>query len=274
MRLVLASLLLMLLPVPAAHATVDGCDDLVIDQTGLVDVAAVRRAALQVQGHAAEIRVRVFEAVPGGDLDAQERADRAACATWRKPNGQRRENLIVMSLSTANRKIGLYYGAAWTRDLRRRWTAIQAQAMAPSFKQGRWTEGLVGGLRATARAIDPMRNPSGSGDGRPPVPVFDRSDEGGAGPGGDAFAILAIAALVIGGLSLVARNRGGGRGGGGGGGGFGHDERGGSRFRSGAAGFFAGSVWGSGRGDSGGGGFGSGGGGGHDGGGGGGSSSF
>ncbi|HET7735172.1 MAG TPA: TPM domain-containing protein [Nocardioidaceae bacterium] len=238
MRLVIASLLLTLLPAGASQAVVlDGCDELVLDASGLVDERAVRRAALQVQEHAAEIRVRVYESVPGGDLDAQERADRAACPTWRKPSGQRRDNLIVMSLSIEDRKVGLYYGAAWKRELRRRWTAIQSQAMSPAFKRGEWTEGLVGGLRATARAIDPMRNPSGSGDGAPPVQIVDRPDEVGGGSGDGFFVVLAIAALVIGALSFANRN---GRGGGGFGGG-------GRRFRGGAAtaGFFAGSVLGS-----------------------------
>lgn len=233
MRLVLAALVLAVLPSGPAVAA-GSCDELVIDQTGLVDVAEVRRAALDVQGHAAEIRVRVYASVPGGDLDAQERADRAECLTWRKPNGKRRDNLIVMSVSIEDRKVGLYYGTAWNRDLRRRWTAIQSQAMSPEFKAGRWTEGLVGGLWATARAIDPMRNPSGADDGAPPFPVMGGPDDVGGGSGEGIFALFAIAALVIGGLSFMGRLGGGG-----------------SRFRSGATtGFVAGSLWGSGRGGS------------------------
>ena len=187
------------------------CSALVLDPGHQVDAGKVTKAARKVQDQAADIRVRVFDSVPDGNLDAYVRGMTKRCGTWQDAHGGVKNNLVVMALDVGDRKTGLYYGDTFDSILDQEWTGIQAKAMNPRFKAGDFTGGLVAGLTRVAHFVDPTYDPTparnqnsgdGQGNGGPgsgPVTFTDSPEStGGATSGGGVvlLVLLLIAALA------------------------------------------------------------------------------
>lgn len=124
----------------------DQCKALVLDPGHHVDLAKVTRAATKVQDQAADIRVRVYDSVPDGNLDAYVRGLTHRCGTWQDAAGGVKNNLVVLAVDIGDRRTGLYYGDTYRSILDKKWTGIQADAMNPRFEAGDYTGGLVAGL--------------------------------------------------------------------------------------------------------------------------------
>jgi hypothetical protein len=187
------------------------CNALVLDPGHHVDAAKVTKAARRVQDQAADIRVRVLDSVPDGNLDAYVRSMTKRCGTWQGAHGGVKNNLVVMALDVGDRRTGLYYGDTFDSILDHEWTGIQAEAMNPRFKAGDFTGGLVAGLTRVAHFVDPTYDPtpardqnggSPQGNGGPgsgPITFADSPGSTGGATSGGGVVLLVL--LLIGALA-------------------------------------------------------------------------
>ncbi len=118
------------------------------------------------------LRVRTVTSVPGGDLDAYEKVLQARCH-WIDATAKRLPSLLVVMVSTTDRRMGIYVGSALSGTITKPvWTAIEQDVMRPYFARAAWTDGLLAGLKeldrdlappaAPAVALAPPASPSGS----------------------------------------------------------------------------------------------------------------
>ena len=176
-------------------ATPDECDALVFDQTGTLEQNRQLQDAVSASTRAgALVRVRSYDSVPDGDLDAYIEALEAECPSWRAPDGGRRSNLLVLAVAAADRTTGTYFGSAYDDALAAQWPRIQADVMNPRFRDGDYGLGLAEGLTEATRLIEEARNPGLAND----APA---SDSGGLG---SILLPLLVGLLVLAGLGLAA----------------------------------------------------------------------
>jgi len=147
------------------------CDEAVYDPAGRLadaDLAMLRRDARRLARDGATFRLRLYDALPAGGIDAAESADEDACRSWRT-DGRRRGDLLVVAVSVTDRQTGIYYGHRWTDRLDDTWRDIQTDDMNPKFTQGRYAEGLHAGLRGIHAELTGTAGHGGDG---PPIPVI------------------------------------------------------------------------------------------------------
>ncbi len=198
------------------------CSALVLDPGHHVETAQVTKAAKKVQDQSADIRVRVIDSVPDGNLDAYVRGLTKQCGTWQDAHGGVKNNLVVLALDVGDHKTGLYYGDTFDSILDHQWTGIQAEAMNPRFKAGDLTGGLVAGLTRIAHFVDPTydpapanhhnggngNHPGGNRQGAPkPVGVSELTTTSGSGGGGVLLVLLGVVVLIAASLGGVAARR-------------------------------------------------------------------
>lgn len=140
---------------PAAAAPAAVCDPVVVDRADVLDDPAIQAAAADVEAHAAQVRVVAYTRVPGGNLDRQVDSDQARCDSWQGRNDGWKSNLIVLAVSIEDRRSGIYYADTFENELGPEWRWIQEQRMNPRFAREDWTGGMVAGLAAVARLVDP-----------------------------------------------------------------------------------------------------------------------
>lgn len=144
-----------------AHAQ-DPCDTLVIDQTAkhVLDVSAIESAAKQLENTGADVRVRAFQTAPGS-LDSYQDSQVKSCASWRDPNGQTKDNLVVF-LFSMDHQSALFYGSNWHGSLDDNASRIRADYMNAQFKLGNFTKGITGAMAETNRVLNNQLHPSAS----------------------------------------------------------------------------------------------------------------
>lgn len=133
------------------------CDQLVVDEANVFgkDITRVESAAQELVKAGADVRVRTIRTfAPADNLDRFEMLLERQCASWTAPDGTRKNNLIVLMISSEERKTGLYYGSQWENVLGAHWTRIQTEVMNPHFRQGDFVGGFVNGLREVRRLVD------------------------------------------------------------------------------------------------------------------------
>lgn len=184
-------------------AAQEGCDELVVDETGELDVAALEAAADELRSAGPEPRIRaILDA--GGNIDLWAADEVERCRSWQNPDGGTRTNLVVIAVSL-DRQSGIFFGDQWDDELGEVWTDIRAEEMNPRFQAGDLTGGLVAGAEAVAAAItDPV----------PVTPVTDDGGGGGSGGGdtssGSGWVLVGaagVAAAGFGGYEVVRRRR-------------------------------------------------------------------
>lgn len=106
---------------PSAAMAIDACDQMVVDDTSsqvLGDQTEVLAAADQLVSVGADVRIRAFDAVPGGTFDAYVQRQIAACDSWSSLNGDDlKPNLIVFGVSLDDQQSGIYAGSTWADQL-------------------------------------------------------------------------------------------------------------------------------------------------------------
>lgn len=169
-------------------------------------------------GRGMTVRVRVYGAMPNADIDAQENSDEQRCH-WSN-SGTRQPDLLVLAISLADRKTGVYFGSRWTA-LNGSWATIENADINPQLQAGNVSQALVAGLDRIGTALDavPSETPT---DGATPD-TDTASSSGGAGSViGPLLCVGVIVLVTI--LMVIAIRRssggGGGRGGRGGRGGW------------------------------------------------------
>lgn len=77
-----------------------------------------------------------------GNPDAYEKFLEKTCSSWQAPNGGRKSTLLVLLVSPKERKMGVYYGSAWSKALDGSWNRIKQDYMFPRFKSGDYAGGI------------------------------------------------------------------------------------------------------------------------------------
>jgi hypothetical protein len=174
------------------------CDAAVVDTGGAIDAGALRAAAAGVGQ--AEVVVRSFESVPGGDLDA--RVDEIVAACFAAGSGQPLGELALFAFSVDDRVAVVVLGPALPGgDL-----ALELrETMTARFPEGDYTGGVLDAIDELSANLE---RAAGSGEGSGSLPA----GESAGGDGGSQTPWLLGAAAVVagggaGGVALLARRR-------------------------------------------------------------------
>lgn len=155
---------------PGSAAAPFPCDAQILDEAGDINEASVLAAVQKLEGAGADVRVYFLRTLsPHGSLDLLKEAMLDACGSWqaRNPDGSigMKNNLVVLMVAKGDRKTGLFFGDQWEATLRDTWPTILSRDMAPRFRDGDYTGGVVAALRAVARLVESPAQPPA-----PPVP--------------------------------------------------------------------------------------------------------
>lgn len=205
--------------VHSAAEAASSCDEVVVDDAGAFGsrFSDVVNEAQKLESLSADVRVRTVKTFgSAGTLDVFERQLEAECASWRSPDGKRKNNLIVLMMALDERKSGIYYGSEFTRPLESQWQRVKADIMDARFKEGalarlerdkedKFAAGFINGLREITRLVDahlhpPVAAPSG------PVVVVQQPKESSPPPdfsGVGTFFMWLLVAGVIGGVGFA-----------------------------------------------------------------------
>lgn len=131
---------------------------LVVDGAGIFDdrIVEVQTAAEWLQTTGADVRVRTIASYNGfGNLDLYEQDLERRSPSWLGPDGNRKNNLIVIIICLqGGGQTGLYYGEYWEDVLDKNWNSLQSDVMNPLFREGDYAGGAVAGLDEIGRLID------------------------------------------------------------------------------------------------------------------------
>ena len=180
---------------PVAAASALGCDDIVHDPDGALDLErlepAIRSLALEL---GADVRVRVEGTLDGG-LDRRIEQLIEQCPGWQDTDTDELDDeMVVVMFSPVERENSIFYGAELGPALESRWETA-TDAMIPDLRTGDYTDAVLEGLGGLTR--DPVAS-SVSGDDT------GESDEG--VPGEVIFWVVVLVGIAL--LSLVARQQG------------------------------------------------------------------
>ncbi len=205
--------------VPAGAATTpDRCAAVVHDGAKVLGKATrVTRSAATLTREGATVRVRTYRTVPGGDLDAAVAAEVARCPGWQDGDGRRRPDLLVLAVSTGDRKVATSFGSRWTEVLEPVWLDVQEERVAPLLRRKQYATALAAGLDGLHTAVTLAASDSGvggdlepgstSGTYPPDTMPFVGAEPGGAGFGGGFVLVLILGGLFAA-IAAVARSSG------------------------------------------------------------------
>ncbi|MCP4769101.1 MAG: hypothetical protein GY875_22930 [Gammaproteobacteria bacterium] len=153
------------LVVPVQAQSGGSCDATIIDQPGkIANAGKVRTAIAGLESEGAVVRVRVIDTFgDAANLDLHFDNVLAGCKSWQGANGLKRPNLIVLYVEMAHRKVGLYYGEVWTRELNSKWPGILSRKVTPFLKAGEFSSAIATGLNEVTHTIQSVSASSGSG---------------------------------------------------------------------------------------------------------------
>jgi uncharacterized membrane protein YgcG len=130
------------------------CDNVVVDQASALKPGQSQQIADAAQGlisQGADVRVRTVGATT--NLDTNEKQFVATCPSWEAPNGSIKSTLVVLMVSPASRKMGIYYGHAFDAALNDHWNRIKQEYMAPHFRTADWAGGFIAAEQQLAARI-------------------------------------------------------------------------------------------------------------------------
>jgi uncharacterized membrane protein YgcG len=167
---------------------------LVIDDARLFGdrLSDVEKTAKQLTAAGADVRVRTITSIGNaGNLDLYEEQLEKRSPSWTGQDGDRKNNLIVLIISSGDRISGLYYGAYWDTFLKDRWMNIQTQKMNPLFSSGDYAGGTITGLNEIIKLI--QVTPAGTTSATVIVPTAAQTNQStGAG-----WAVLIVVLVVV-----------------------------------------------------------------------------
>jgi S1-C subfamily serine protease len=130
---------------------------LVIDNANILGnmKAEVETTANNLLRRGAEVRIRtILTYSPYSNLDLYEAQLEKQSPSWLGPDGNTKNNMIVILISQRERQTGLYYGDYWVNILGNEWLRIQTDIMNPLFSKGNYGGGIIKGLEEIQRLID------------------------------------------------------------------------------------------------------------------------
>jgi uncharacterized membrane protein YgcG len=145
---------------PAVAQTTDSCDEVVVDSSDhhvLKGHPEVLDAAYALQSMGIDVRVRVLQNVPRGNLDDYEINTMAACGSWHDGNGNLPEDMLIFVVSVGDRSDKTFFGKDLMGALQDKMEGIRVNYMISNVQSGYYAEGLAGAEQATADAIKSNR---------------------------------------------------------------------------------------------------------------------
>ncbi len=150
-----------LFPAPGLAQSVDQLP--VVDDAGIFGdrIGDVEAVASQLVSRGADVRVRtILTYGSAGNLDRYEEQLEQQSPSWLGPDGERKNNLIVLLIALQERQTGLYYGSVWDNILGNNWLRIQTDIMNPRFREGDYVGGTTAGLQEITRLIQTGGQPT------------------------------------------------------------------------------------------------------------------
>lgn len=138
--------LCMLLTLLRCFCSADICNSPVYDgavvlggNTPLVEQAIVNLNAKGADAHALTVILGTYPT-----LDVRVKAIEQGCPSWQSPNGGVKSTLILLVVAPQNHQLGIYTGEAFGPAFSGgRMLRYRTQFMAPHFKAGEWSQGLI-----------------------------------------------------------------------------------------------------------------------------------
>jgi len=153
-----------LLALSAVVALANDQSALVVDQAKIFGekLSQVEQAAKELQRNGADVHVWTIDTFSGesSTLDGYFEKLLKKSPAWQSPSGGRKNNLIVLMISTKERKVGIYYGGEWNQPLKQNWLRIQTDLMNPKFRRGDFADGFVAGLNEISSVIHNYLHPT------------------------------------------------------------------------------------------------------------------
>jgi len=162
-RILLAGIVLALSVVMGRpiQAQTSACDTVVIDDAQVFGdgISRVQDAADKLMKLGADVRVRTIQTDgDAGNLDNYADRVMTACASWRGPDGNYKNNMIAVFVSMEHED-GLFVGDDWKDSIGPNWKRIEADLMAPKFSEGDFAGGFVSGMEEIARLVNLQVHP-------------------------------------------------------------------------------------------------------------------
>jgi hypothetical protein len=135
------------------------CESIVVDQTSdkVLDIDKIEAASQKLaRDTGADVRVRAFQTVPNGSLDAYRDQVVQQCSSWRGGDGQLKANMLVY-LFSMDRKSAIFYGANFEDELGGKVDDIRNNDMGDQFREGDFTGGIIAAEDATIEAFQPSK---------------------------------------------------------------------------------------------------------------------
>lgn len=209
--LVGAALLLSgLLRVSEVQAQDSFCDDLVYQDTSFLssgELTSVRTEAEKLQNStASEVRVRVFATTRGAHIEDFVKQIESQCRSWRGPEGQTKNNLIAILITTQEHDFLIWTGAGWEKALPdSKLAKIAADKLVFQLQSGNKGLAFTESLKEINNQINLFQNP-------PPINSTGGGNEVNFNFGGFAKvfgivsgAVIAIVLMILGYIFLSRR---------------------------------------------------------------------
>ena len=170
---------------PTAAEAKDSCTAVIVDDTTgrvLGDQKEVKAATQRLIDLGVDVRVRVFDTAPGGDLSEYQADQIAKCSSWRGPGGVLKDNTVTYLVSL-DRQSYIYYGSSWNASMDDNAARIRADYMNVNFRNGRYSQGIAAAQKETYKVLDAQLHPRPVPRSEPrsePVPYpypYDPADE-------------------------------------------------------------------------------------------------
>ncbi len=152
-----------------------------VSVSGMKATPAVRADLDRLAAAGAVPVLRVWQDVPGGDLDAAVQTVVDGCESWRGA-GLRgvASSVVVLAVSLDDRRSGVYYGDQFKPFLDSWWEGMLLEVVNPLLEKGKTAAAVDAGLAALATQVD-MTQPGDTSDG-----ALDGSDTSGMSGPSDA----------------------------------------------------------------------------------------
>lgn len=150
---------------PVAYAA-DSCDTVVVDETNdrvLGEQTEILEQADRLADLGADVRVRAFEAAPGGNLDTYLQERIASCPSWSTITGDDVKTNMVVFLVSLDRQSLIFYGGNWEGALKGDVDRIRADHMNAQFRNGDYVAGIVDAQKEAHRVMDNWMHPTNNG---------------------------------------------------------------------------------------------------------------
>ena len=137
-------------------AMAQDCEALVVDETGLIggQATAVQKAAQELVNDGADVRVWLIKSFGrAGNLDIYKEDAQRRCRSWQAPDGDLKNNMIVVMVSVGDKKAGIYGGSLWYEEFGSETDNIRMEEMGPRFREDDWAGGLAAALRRIHQLI-------------------------------------------------------------------------------------------------------------------------